>query len=235
MRIVAAAAVAVAASRAGAPAAPPLPTAKSCSLSRRTTPGIAASTRCRSRPDRPRRSQRSGRRRRCTPTSARGSGTAARSGSRSRSSARARRRARSGSTTPTSPTAGPYPIPRGVKIEGGPSSDGDRHALIVDRDACRLYELFALRRDGCALDGGVRRDLGPPLEPAAPGGLDVRRRGRVADPARARPLRRGREGPDRPRASLHGVAHETGIRLAGAALASSLTDPRCRRWAPGCG
>jgi hypothetical protein len=39
---------------------------------------------------------------------------------------------------------GPYPIPRGVKIEGGRRSNGDRHALIVDRDACRLYELFAL-------------------------------------------------------------------------------------------
>jgi hypothetical protein len=41
---------------------------------------------------------------------------------------------------------GPYPIPTGVKIEGGAGSDGDRHALIVDRDACRLYELYALRR-----------------------------------------------------------------------------------------
>jgi hypothetical protein len=39
---------------------------------------------------------------------------------------------------------GPYPIPRDVAIEGGRASDGDRHALIVDRDACRLYELFAL-------------------------------------------------------------------------------------------
>jgi hypothetical protein len=39
---------------------------------------------------------------------------------------------------------GPYPIPRNVKIEGGRHSDGDRHALIVDRDSCRLYELFAL-------------------------------------------------------------------------------------------
>ena len=39
---------------------------------------------------------------------------------------------------------GPYPIPRGVKIEGGANADGDRHALIVDRDRCRLYELFAL-------------------------------------------------------------------------------------------
>jgi hypothetical protein len=39
---------------------------------------------------------------------------------------------------------GPYPIPRNVKIEGGRASDGDRHALILDRDACKLYELFAL-------------------------------------------------------------------------------------------
>jgi hypothetical protein len=37
-----------------------------------------------------------------------------------------------------------YPIPRSVKIEGGRSSSGDRHALIVDRDSCTLYELFAL-------------------------------------------------------------------------------------------
>ena len=40
---------------------------------------------------------------------------------------------------------GPYPIPKNVAIEGGRSSDGDRHALIVDRDRCKLYELFALR------------------------------------------------------------------------------------------
>jgi len=39
---------------------------------------------------------------------------------------------------------GPYPIPRDVAIEGGRAADGDRHALIVDRDRCRLYELFAL-------------------------------------------------------------------------------------------
>jgi hypothetical protein len=39
---------------------------------------------------------------------------------------------------------GPYPIPRGVKIEGGPNADGDRHALLLDKDSCRLYELFAL-------------------------------------------------------------------------------------------
>jgi hypothetical protein len=45
---------------------------------------------------------------------------------------------------------GPYPIPAGVPIEGAPAhaDDGDRHALIVDRDTCKLYELYALRRTG---------------------------------------------------------------------------------------
>lgn len=33
---------------------------------------------------------------------------------------------------------GPYPIPLGAPVEGG----SDRHVLAVDRDACRLYELF---------------------------------------------------------------------------------------------
>jgi hypothetical protein len=37
---------------------------------------------------------------------------------------------------------GPYPIPADVPIEGGRQADGDRHVLIVDRSACRLYELF---------------------------------------------------------------------------------------------
>jgi hypothetical protein len=41
---------------------------------------------------------------------------------------------------------GPYPIPSGVRIEGGPNADGDRHALLVNRDSCRLYEIFNLRR-----------------------------------------------------------------------------------------
>jgi hypothetical protein len=38
---------------------------------------------------------------------------------------------------------GPYPIPPGAPIEGGPDADGDRHVIVVDRDRCRLYELFA--------------------------------------------------------------------------------------------
>jgi hypothetical protein len=45
---------------------------------------------------------------------------------------------------------GPYPIPPNVKIEGG----SDRHALIVDRSSCRLYELYALQRDRSAWQAG---------------------------------------------------------------------------------
>jgi hypothetical protein len=45
---------------------------------------------------------------------------------------------------------GPYPIPRGVKIEGG----SDRHAILVDRDACRLYELYALNRTSSGWHAG---------------------------------------------------------------------------------
>ena len=37
---------------------------------------------------------------------------------------------------------GPYPLPPDAPIEGGPSSDGDRHVLVLDRDSCLLYELF---------------------------------------------------------------------------------------------
>jgi hypothetical protein len=41
-----------------------------------------------------------------------------------------------------------YPIPANPLIEGGPGASGDRHILMVDRDACRLYELFAASRSG---------------------------------------------------------------------------------------
>jgi hypothetical protein len=50
---------------------------------------------------------------------------------------------------------GPYPIPGGVPIEGDPHpDDGDRHALIVDRDTCTLYELYALHRSGSGWAAG---------------------------------------------------------------------------------
>jgi hypothetical protein len=50
-----------------------------------------------------------------------------------------------------------YPIPKGVHVEGGRAATGDRHALLLDRDACRLYELYALRP---AAGGGWRAGSG---------------------------------------------------------------------------
>jgi hypothetical protein len=46
---------------------------------------------------------------------------------------------------------GPYPIPPGAPIEGGASSTGDRHVLVVDRDAWKLYELY----DAHPVNGGA--------------------------------------------------------------------------------
>jgi hypothetical protein len=51
--------------------------------------------------------------------------------------------------------AGPYPIPDDVAIEGGASASGDRHAILVDRDSCTLYELFALYPGWSAGSGAI--------------------------------------------------------------------------------
>ena len=50
-----------------------------------------------------------------------------------------------------------YPIPANVQVESG----SDRHAILVDRDACRLYELYALRHAGrgWAAGSGATWDL----------------------------------------------------------------------------
>ncbi len=49
---------------------------------------------------------------------------------------------------------GPYPIPADAPIEGGPSSDGDRHVVVVDSGSCRLYEVFAAYPSGGGWDAG---------------------------------------------------------------------------------
>jgi hypothetical protein len=58
---------------------------------------------------------------------------------------------------------GPFPIPKGAPVEGGKSSDGDRHMLVVDRSSCTLYELYrAFFKGGPArwnADSGTRWDL----------------------------------------------------------------------------
>ena len=43
---------------------------------------------------------------------------------------------------------GPYPFGPETPIEGGQQSSGDRHALMVDRDSCVLYELYAANWNG---------------------------------------------------------------------------------------
>jgi hypothetical protein len=122
-----------------------------------------------------------------------------------------------------------YPIPSGVRIEGDPAGDGDRHALLVDRSSCRLYELFALRRGASGWEAGsgavwnLRR---PRMRPAGwtsadAAGLpilpllaryDEVARGRVAHALRFT-VRRSR------RAYVHPARH----------FASKLTDPSLPR------
>ncbi len=50
--------------------------------------------------------------------------------------------------------AGPYPIPPDAPVEGGPASTGDRHVIVVDRDARKLYELFDAHRAGAGWSAG---------------------------------------------------------------------------------
>lgn len=38
---------------------------------------------------------------------------------------------------------GPYPIPVGAPVEGGPSATGDRHVLVLNSSDCKLYEVFS--------------------------------------------------------------------------------------------
>ena len=49
---------------------------------------------------------------------------------------------------------GLYPIPPDVPIEGGPTSEGDRHALILDRSGGTLYELYGVRKMGDVWQAG---------------------------------------------------------------------------------
>ena len=77
--------------------------------------------------------------------------------------------------------AGPYPFGPDTHVEGG----SDRHAIMIDRDACTLYELYAARWNGGdpRAGRGAIFDLG--IQRAASGGLDERRRRRAADLSRA--------------------------------------------------
>jgi hypothetical protein len=90
-----------------------------------------------------------------------------------------------------------YPIPRGVKIEGGRDADGDRHALLVDRNRCKLFELFALRREAgrwTAGSGATWSLRAPRLRPAGWTSADAAGLPILPLLARYQEVRRGRIG-----------------------------------------
>ena len=66
---------------------------------------------------------------------------------------------------------GPFPVPAAAPVEGGKRSDGDRHVLVVDSAACKLYELYrafptAEPRPRWNADSGTAWDLrSPDLRP----------------------------------------------------------------------
>ena len=131
---------------------------------------------------------------------------------------------------------GTYPIPANAPIEGGASSTGDRHVLVVDRDACKLYELFSAyhHTDGSwqAASGAIFDLTSDTLRPD---GLDLSRRRGPPGTARARHLRRGCIRPRRSRHSHHG-ASEPDLPISGRLV--TRPGPRrartCHRWVCGC-
>ena len=137
------------------------------------------------------------------------------------------------STTATRATPARTRSRSNAPIEGGERP----HVLAVDRDRCKLYELFAAS-PGAPIAGRRHRARCSTCTSNAlrPRGLDVGRRRGPADLRRPRALRRGGERPHRPRPPLHGVAH---------AARRTCTRPRtgrrraptrtCRRWGCGCG
>jgi hypothetical protein len=64
-------------------------------------------------------------------------------------------------TWPEECDPGPYPFPPDAPIEGGPSATGDRHVLVIDRDACKLFEGYNcfFQPPGWKCDSGAVFDL----------------------------------------------------------------------------
>ena len=56
---------------------------------------------------------------------------------------------------------GPFPVPLDAPVEGGASSGGDRHVLVLRADTCDLFELYRAFRSGSGwnADSGARFDL----------------------------------------------------------------------------
>ena len=130
-----------------------------------------------------------------------------------------------------------YPLPRHVAIEGGPSSTGDRHVIVVDRDSCRDYELFAAYPH----NGGRHWTAGS-------GAIFNLRSTTCAPPPTRPPTPRGcRSCPGWPATTKSLAARSTTrcgsphrARLRDTCIPPGTSPPpaaarRCRRWASGCG
>ena len=117
----------------------------------------------------------------CTPTSARGSGTAGRSGSRHgrRQAAEERRRA---SSTPTSPTAGRTRSRASAPIEGGPAPTATATRSSSTATPARSTSSTRSTASAAGWTAGSGAIWSLRSNRVAPGGLDVGRRGRAADP-----------------------------------------------------
>ena len=167
----------------------------------------------------------------CTPTSARASGRARRSGSRSTSSSRKTPRAKVSFEYADESDQVGYPIPKRVHIEGG----SDHHALLLDRDACRLYELGGLEQQGGrwhAWAGATWSLRSNRVRPAGWTSADAA--GLPIFPGLAR-YDEAQARRDRPRAPLHRPADAPRLRLPGPPLRELRSPTRtCRRWACAC-
>jgi hypothetical protein len=75
---------------------------------------------------------------------------------------------------------GPYPFGSKTPVEGG----SDRHALVVDRGSCRLYELYAVRWNG----GHVRAGSGATFALEGPHANDLRPAGWASADAAGLPI-----------------------------------------------
>ena len=114
-----------------------------------------------------------------------------------------------------------------MAIEGGRSSDGDRHAIIVDRSSCKLYELYALVPAGRRLARRLGRDLDLKSNRLRPSGwtsADAAGLAILPGLARFDEVKRGRIDHA---LRFTVVAHAQGVRLAGTALRE-----RARRMLP---
>ena len=100
---------------------------------------------------------------------------------------------------------GPYPVgpegtgPGETHIEHG----SDRHALVIDRDACVLSEIFDYDWNGGDPQGGSGAGLGPAVERPPSVHLDLGRRRGPADVRRPPATRRGALRLDRSRHPVH--------------------------------